>query len=126
MDNMKKLSENGRLFICSSCRKIHLEFGNLAMDFHSKTKLKELLNFLNTVHANHFENEVLSNNSRRQILVPFTNSSIKLLLSDEEINELTNLIRAFLKDSVNPVNTKTEARFTNLEKLSALSRIILN
>lgn len=126
MDNKKKLSKNGQLFICSSCRKIHLEFGNLAIDFHSNTKLKELLNFLNTVHANHFENEVLSNNSRRQILVPFTNSSIKLLLSDEEISELTNLIRAFLQDSFSPANAKAEARFTNLKTLSALSKIILN
>ncbi len=121
---MKKLSENGQLFVCGSCRKIHLEFGNLAMDFQSKTKLRELLNFLNTVSANHFENEVLSNNSRRQILVPFANSSIKLLLSDVEIKELTALIRDFLQDSA--MTGKASPPFTDLKKLSVLNLILLN
>ena len=121
---MKKLSENGHLFICGACRKIHLEFGNLAMDFQSKEKLQELLNFLNTVSANHFENEVLSNNSRRKILVPFANSSIKLLLSDMEIKELTELIQAFLHDSANPA--KAALQLTDLKKLSTLNLILLN
>jgi len=121
---MKKLSENGQLFVCGSCQKIHLEFGNLAMDFRSKEKLKELLDFLVTVSLNHFENEVLGNNSRRRIFVPFANSSIKLLLSDLEINELTVLIRSFLQEAVSKANAKP--KFTDLKKLSILSRSMFN
>ncbi len=121
---MKKVSKNGQLFICSSCRKIHLEFGNIAMDFTTTERLQELQQYLHTVNSNHFENEVLSNNYRRQIFIPFANTTIKLLLSDKEINELMGLIQAFLEQSTD--SNHPQPQFADLKMLSSLNSIVLN
>ncbi|WP_321286884.1 DUF6686 family protein [uncultured Sunxiuqinia sp.] len=124
IEYMKKVSKNGQLFVCNTCNKIHLEFGNIGMDFKSPTKLEELRGYLNTVNSNHFENEILANNYRRKILIPFANTNIKLLLSDQEIIELIELINSFLaQDSA---SNKTFNRFDNLRSISSIKSIILN
>jgi|GEM_PF-2575368 hypothetical protein len=121
---MKTVSKNGQLFVCNTCNKIHLEFGNIGMDFKSLKKLQELLGYLNTVNSNHFENEILANNYRRKILIPFATSSIKLLLSEQEIIELIELIKRFLaQDSA---SNKTFSQFANLRSISSIKSIILN
>ncbi|WP_299576233.1 DUF6686 family protein [uncultured Sunxiuqinia sp.] len=121
---MKKLSENGQLFICDACRKIHLEYGNVGMDFISEKKLNELMQYLRTVRSSHFANETLKNNDRRQILIPFANTPIKLLLSDWEIVEIIRLIQVFLDE---PKPSKfTHFKLINPKKISALTRISPN
>ena len=120
---MKKVSENGQLYKCSSCQKIHLEFGNIGMDFKSSESLNELLRYLHTVNDNQFENEIRNDNFRRRLLIPFANTTIKLLLSDQEILELIYLIGSFLNQTctVTPV-----PKFASLRRLSSLNSIILN
>lgn len=120
---MKKVSENGQIFICSSCKKIHVEFGNIGIDFKGPEKLTELQKYLKTVRDNHFENEVLNKNDRRQLLIPFSNSSFKLLLSNKEIIELIDLIADFLNQlpETKPFNT-----FANLKSISSFNTITLN
>lgn len=121
---MKKTSKNGQIFICSSCKKIHFEFGNIGMDFQSPEKLNELLKYLQTVNSNHFETEDLTNNYRRKILIPFVNSSVKLLLSGDEITEIIKLIVSFtdkLENSKEPA-----LNLISLKSINYLNGIILN
>jgi hypothetical protein len=94
------------------------------MDFNSTEKLRELLQYLHTVNSTHFENEVLSNNFRRKIFIPFSNSTIKLLLSDKEIRELMVLIDAFLEQSTDP--NQPQPHYADLKMLSSLNTIVLN
>jgi hypothetical protein len=119
---MKNTSKNGQLFICSSCKKIHLEFGNIGMDFQSPERLNELLSFLQTVSSNHFSFENTGNNNRRKILVPFANAPVKLLLNEAEIHEISELISSFL----NRPCCKVSSGLSNLKAISNLNGIILN
>ena len=121
---MKSTSANGQLYICNSCKKFHLEFGNIGMDFNTPEKLSELSKYLKTVHSNHFENESTTSVSRRKILIPFTNSTTKLLLSDAEILELMKLIRGFL-DKLHQTNENL-TRLCQLDTITYLNSIILN
>ena len=119
---MKKTSKNGQLFICCSCKKIHLEFGNIGMDFQSQEKLKDLFNYLQTVNSNHFDFENTGSSYRRKIPVPFANTTVKLLLNETEILELMALITSFLDQPTEEI----PPGFTNLKSISYLNGIILN
>ncbi|RKD91391.1 DUF6686 family protein [Mangrovibacterium diazotrophicum] len=93
---MKYETLNGKLFICSSCKKIHLEFGNIGMDFQSEKTLKEMLTYLNGVKqtSQSFPNQDMP--YRRTIMIPFENTNLKILLNDDEIEELTSLFTHFI------------------------------
>lgn len=93
---MKYETLNGKLFICSSCKKIHLEFGNIGMDFQSEKSLKEMLTYLNSVKQT---SQNLSDREmpyRRKIMIPFQDTSLKILLNEAEIEELILLFSRFI------------------------------
>ena len=122
---MKKTSENGQLFFCGSCKKIHLEFGTIGFDFQSKEKLAELYKYLKTVNSNHLKLfESTTSQYRRTILIPFPNISVKMLLSDSELIELIQLIGSFLDKQQQ--ETEMQPIFENLKTVSDLNGIILN
>ena len=87
---------NGKLFICSSCKKIHLEFGNIAMDFQSEKSLREMLTYLNSVKQTSQDLPDQEMPYRRKIMIPFQNTNLKILLNEIEIAELTLLFSQFI------------------------------
>ena len=121
---MRQTSKNGQLFICKSCQKIHLEFGNIGLDFKSDKSLKELSNYLKTVSKSQFKKENVAANYRRSILIPFPNTTVKALLSDVELEEIITLIGTFLKKRDEQPMLNPE--FADLKAVSYLREIILN
>lgn len=115
---MESKSLNGRLYTCNSCHKIHMEYGNFGIDLKSQKALKEFSDYLKTVQTNQFKEK----SSRRKILIPFSNITIKLLLSDKEISELIGLISSFLKKQKTSHQKETET----LDAITYLNVIILN
>lgn len=81
---------NGKIFRCSTCNKIHIEFKNLNFNFNEK----EYLHF-----ANYFQNldgqywEYLNRESlyRRKIQVPIGHKNMNILISNTELQELKQL-----------------------------------
>ncbi|TDN96278.1 DUF6686 family protein [Sunxiuqinia elliptica] len=121
---MKKSCPNGQIYRCNACKKLHLEYGNLGLDFPSPEKLVEFKSYLKTVHANHFEHEVKSNNQRRKLLIPFANMPVKLLLSDAEIMELIDLLNDFM--DLLSRSEYTGSNFKNSQLAWDLSKFTLN
>ena len=93
---MKRETLNGRIFICQSCQKIHLEFNSFAMDLKNRETLTEMLTFLKAVKATSSDELNESMPFRRKIMIPFSETNIKLLLTAEELEEIIQLIDGFI------------------------------
>ncbi|WP_163708858.1 DUF6686 family protein [Mangrovibacterium lignilyticum] len=93
---MKRETLNGKLFICSSCQKIHLEFITTGLDFRNQQSLKEMLVYLNGVKATSDDSSDQNMPYRRKIMIPFQDTNLKMLLTPSELDELTQLIAGFI------------------------------
>lgn len=89
-------SANGQIFVCNQCKKIHLEFGNFSYDFTSETKLNDFLSYLEQLNGLHYEGLNKSSAYRRKVMVPIPDTSLKMLFTSGELDEIRNLIRDFI------------------------------
>ncbi len=110
---MVKTSANGQIFVCQSCSKIHLEFGCFSVDFMGPKSLKIFLNYLLDIDGEKYEQINKEKIYRRKIIVPLKQAGINLHFTSGELQEVCNLIKAFLeatssKSSVGSFNFKAQ------------------
>lgn len=103
--------ENGQIFICNKCQKIHLEFGNFTFDFTSEIKLRDFLENLEQIDGSYYEALNKPSAYVRKIIVPVPNSSLKILFTSEELHEIRNLIRGFMGRNKKELVTITRIEF---------------
>jgi hypothetical protein len=89
-------STNGQIFICSQCRKIHLEFGNFTIDFAEETQLVNFQNHLKKLDGQYYTDLNQQSAYRRKIMVPIPGSGMKMLFTLNELDEIRQLISRFL------------------------------
>ncbi len=98
MENVNIKTAHGHLFTCNRCNKIHFEFNQIAIDFSSIKTLESFLNYLKNIDYEEFEK--INNNTHyiRKIHIPFPNTSIKMVLSQIDLKEITMLTSMFIKN----------------------------
>lgn len=89
-------SQQGHLFTCDKCAKLHFEFNQIAMDFSSLAKLESLYSYLSDIQGDDFEKLNSDTLYVRKIHIPFPNTSVKMVLSHNDLKELKVLLTKFV------------------------------
>jgi hypothetical protein len=121
---MTKQCANGQIFVCEFCKKIHLEYNNVGIDFQKIEVVRAFYDYLDSLNIEEIIKRRSISQFRRKITVPFPGTRVKLMLTSGEISELKNLLREFITDYV-----KKQQRIDSLKPLNSakdLPTIYLN
>lgn len=121
MERINIKSQHGHFFTCNKCNKFHFEFNQIAIDFSSLKILENFQNYLLEINGEEFEQLNTNTLYNRKIHIPFPNTSIKLVLSQADLNELKGLVSTFVHDYK---SAEEESRM--IKKLSHISNGQLN
>ncbi len=89
-------TKNGHLFSCSKCKKFHLEFNQLGIDFKSFKNIKDFNYYLSLINGEFFEEQNKETLYLKKIHIPFDGTSIKMLLNSKDLEELRLLLNQFI------------------------------
>lgn len=95
---MTKQCANGQIFVCEFCKKIHLEYNNIGIDFQKIEFVRAFYNYLDSLNIAEIIKRRSISQFRRKITIPFPGTQVKLMLTSGEINELKNLLREFISE----------------------------
>ncbi|MBI9067382.1 MAG: hypothetical protein JEZ09_08830 [Salinivirgaceae bacterium] len=93
MDNIINETKNGKVFICKSCKKIHVEFNNLNFNF-TKEEFYHFSRYISQVNGEYWEKVNTDSTYRRKILIPLDHKNLNLLLNKEELEEMKILLKS--------------------------------
>jgi hypothetical protein len=80
-------TENGKVFKCSSCNKIHIEYKNLNFNFDNKEYL-HFAKYFQKLDGQYWEYLNRESPYQRKIQVPIGHKNLNILLSNTELQEL--------------------------------------
>lgn len=116
MEKIDIKTANGHLFTCNNCKKIHFEFNQISIDFSSINMVDKFYNHLTSIDGKIYESLNNSTGFNRKIHIPFPNTTIKMVLSSMDLEELKILLSTFIHDYK---IEETETQFIrNLSKVS--------
>jgi len=121
MEKIDIKTVNGHLFTCNSCNKIHFEFNQINIDFSSINIANNFFNHLSSIDGNLYESLNNETGFNRKIHIPFPNTTIKMVLSIMDLEELKILFSTFIS---NYKTQETEALF--IKNLTTVSHKQLN
>ncbi|WP_075603991.1 DUF6686 family protein [Saccharicrinis aurantiacus] len=81
---------NGKVFKCSKCNLIHVEYKNININL-SKSQFQQYADYLDTLDGAMWETQNTKAAFSRKIIIPTSDSHIRILLNKEELNELKYL-----------------------------------
>ena len=90
MDKVSNKTENGKVFKCSKCDAIHIEFNNLNFNFSEK-QYKHFANYILKLDGNEWEYKNRNSHYRRKIIIPIGHKNVNILLNNAELQELKQL-----------------------------------
>ena len=82
---------NGKIYKCSKCNKIHLEYHNLYFEFNKK-EFAHFANYILLLNGTKWENKNKNSFINRKIIVPINHDNFKITLHNYELLELKNLL----------------------------------
>lgn len=84
-------TQNGKLFTCDYCGKIHLEYNNLFFSFTGEEfeRFKEFFSYLD---GTYWEEQNEHSPCTRKIKVPIEHHNLVMLFNSREIDELKQLL----------------------------------
>lgn len=85
----------GTVFTCSRCEKIHVEFNNINFNFTEK-EYRQFVRYLNELDGSYWEEKNKNSLFRRKIRIPFSGTSLCLMLNSEELSSLRSLLASFV------------------------------
>ena len=97
MNNLHKANktinqtENGKIFRCPGCNKIHIEYKNLNFNFSDKEYI-HFSNYFKKLDGQYWEKMNLNMPYRRKIIVPIGHENVNILLNNTELQELKRLL----------------------------------
>jgi len=91
MQKISNSTENGKVFICSKCDAIHIEFKNLNFNF-SETQFKNFTDYILELNGSEWEYKNRNTHYRRKIIIPTGHKNVKILLNNGELTELKQLL----------------------------------
>ena len=83
-------TQNGRVFKCSKCNAIHIEYKNLNFNFSEK-QYKHFADYILKLDGNEWEHKNRNSHYRRKIIIHVGHKNINLLLNNAELQELKQL-----------------------------------
>lgn len=89
MDFISK-SQNGQIFKCDKCNLIHIEYKNLNFNFTLK-QFNDFANYLAKIYGVKWEEKNKNTRFRRKIVIPIGHQSFRVLLTNDELEELKKL-----------------------------------
>ncbi|MCU4166416.1 DUF6686 family protein [Carboxylicivirga caseinilyticus] len=91
MDKVISQTSNGRVFLCSNCDKIHIEFYHFLFSFDEEA-YDFFKNNITKIDGNYFENVNSGLHYRRKIIVPLGHRNVSMMLNQKELRELQLLL----------------------------------
>ncbi len=80
-------TKHGRIFKCSSCSAIHVEFKNINFNLKPK-QFRDFADFISDINPEEYEERNAHVPYQRKIFIPTGNQSINIILNKEELVEL--------------------------------------
>lgn len=100
-------TENGKIFKCSDCNQIHIEFKNLNFNFN-EDEFKKFAHYFSELDGQYWESMNVNVQFRKKIIIPIGHKNLNILLNNEELQELKFL---FSKSSVYYLNLLTQFNY---------------
>jgi len=102
MDKVISQTANGRVFICPSCDKIHVEFHNFLFSFDQQEYryFKRCFERMDGCYYEAINSEIVY---QRKIIVPIGHKNASMMLNRFELKELQDLLGGTVKSSDLPV-----------------------
>lgn len=97
-------TQNGIVFKCDKCNKIHFEYNNLNFLFTSE-QFYSFSDYILELDADYWENKNQHSPHNRKIFVPVGHKNLKLGFHTEEIEELQSLLGS-QKENTSVLNLK--------------------
>ncbi len=82
---------NGKIFICKTCDKIHIEFNNLNFVF-APEEFKFFRNYFKNLNEHHWKKVNEKSQYDRKIMIPIGHRNFTMLFHVEEIQEMRQLL----------------------------------
>lgn len=89
----------GLVFRCSQCKKIHIEFNNINLNF-SENEYKRFSDYIHHLDGQYWAEQNNNSPFRRKIRIPISSTPVCLMLTVEELSLLCNLLES-TSDSAN-------------------------
>lgn len=83
-------TENGKIFRCPGCNKIHIEYKNLNFNFNDD-EFEHFVNYFKKLNGQYWENVNIHALYRKRIIVPIGHKNLNILLNNTELQELKRL-----------------------------------
>ncbi len=81
----------GKVFQCTSCNRIHLEFNNLNINFKDKENYYEFVDFIHQLDGAKIEEQNNGSPYSRKIFIPIGSGGCNFLLNSYELENLKQL-----------------------------------
>lgn len=91
MQEIISQTENGKIFRCSGCNQIHVEFNNLNFNFNDK-EFQNFSDFIKQINDHYIEHQNKDAIYRRKIIIPLGYKNLNVLLNKNELFELKQLL----------------------------------
>ncbi len=91
MTTLFSKTENGKVFICSKCNQIHVEYKNLNFNFSQKDYIY-FTNYFLKIKADEWEYKNKDTFYKRKIIIPLGHKNFNMMLNKEELIELKELL----------------------------------
>ncbi len=109
MVDIIKKTKNGKVFTCSACNKVHVEFNNLCFNF-SRKEYERFRDYFVDLDGDFWECENSESVLNRKIIIPTGHNSMNFIVNITELNELKVLLS-------NERNFKANLKMVTLSEL---------
>lgn len=82
---------NGRIYKCSECNKIHVEYKNLYFSFNNK-EYHNFQNYIQNLDGQYWVRQNKDHSSERKIHIPINHPNLVMNFNLEELGELKELL----------------------------------
>lgn len=82
---------NGRIYRCSECNKIHIDYKNLSFSFQIP-EYRTVQSYIHQLDAAYWAGQNKKVNGRYRVMIPINHENLLLNFSPEEIAELKELL----------------------------------
>jgi hypothetical protein len=87
-----------RIYKWKACEKLHLEAGNALIHFPSLQRLRQYLDYLETIDAPHYAGLNRRKGLSKDVFLPVEGSTVNIAFSFEEFETMKNVIRNYLSE----------------------------
>ena len=91
MDKLENTTANGKIYKCTCCNKIYIEYKNLNFTFNEK-EFDYFSDFIRNLDGILWETKNANSPLRRKIVIPVGHKNLRVLLNNVELQELKSLL----------------------------------